>query len=153
MQKLSRPSIFSAKAPAASSGSKMNGGCNLCNKTSALVSELMNAGTSLHKLHLKITGVGSYAGHKALNEIYDALPDHADDLAEEFQGAEEKLLEYEDVAPRALASVDEAIKYMNEMKDAVTSLQGIMPHSEIVNLLDNVKSSINSVKYKLLFLK
>ena len=54
-----------------------------------LVTELMNAATSFHKLHLKVTGVGSYASHKALNELYDALPDHADDVAEGYQGATE----------------------------------------------------------------
>ncbi len=37
--------------------------------TAMLVQELMNASTSFHKLHLKVTGVGSYAQHKALGEI------------------------------------------------------------------------------------
>lgn len=46
------------------------------------VTELMNAATSFHKLHLKVTGPGSYAAHKALNRLYDALPDHADTVAE-----------------------------------------------------------------------
>jgi hypothetical protein len=35
----------------------------------------------------------------------------------------------------------------------VNKLQGMMPYSEIVNNLDLVKDSINSTKYKLLFLK
>lgn len=126
---------------------------SLESKTSACVSELMNARTSIHKLHLKIQGVGSYAGHKALNELYDALPDHADAIAEGFQGAAEKLLEYSDSAPRTLNSVQEALVYLRELKEMVTSLQGVMPYSEIVNDLDNVKSTINSIKYKLLFLK
>jgi DNA-binding ferritin-like protein len=128
-------------------------GGSLESKVSALVSELMNAGTSFHKLHLKITGIGSYAGHKALNEIYDAMPDHADDLAEGFQGASEKLLEYTDIAPRVLNSVQEALSYCRDLKQMIDALQSIMPYSEIINDLDNVKSSINSVKYKLLFLK
>jgi len=113
----------------------------------------MNARTSFHKLHLKITGVGSFAGHKALNELYDALPGHADDLAEGFQGASEKLLDYQDSAPRPLNSVQEAVAYLREIKEMITSLQSQMPYSEIVNELDNVKSTINSIKYKLLFLK
>lgn len=130
-----------------------NNGGSLESKTSACVSELMNARTSIHKLHLKITGIGSYAGHKALNELYDALPDHADDLAEAFQGAAEKLLEYEDKAPRTLNSVQEGLAYLREMKEMVSALQNDMPYSEIVNDLDNIKSTINSIKYKLLFLK
>ena len=139
LQKLQRPGSYS--------------GDSLESKTAACVTELMNAAVSFHKLHLKVTGLGSYAGHKALNELYDELPEHADDLAEGFQGAAEKLLSYQDTAPRALASVEEGLAYLREMKEMVTGLQNMMPYSEIVNDLDNVKSTINSIKYKLLFLK
>jgi DNA-binding ferritin-like protein len=128
-------------------------GGSLDSMVSACVSELMNAATSIHKLHLKVTGTGSYAAHKALNELYDALPDHADTLAEAFQGASEKLLEYKDVAPRQLGSVTDAVSYLREMHEMVTGLQAKMPYSEIVNDLDTIKSTINSGKYKLLFLK
>ena len=135
-------------APASKSSSS-----SLETMTASCVSELMNAAVSFHKLHLKVQGLGSYAGHKALNELYDALPGHADDLAEQFQGAAEKLLEYSDTAPRMLASVSEALSYLRDMTSMVNSLQAQMPYSEIVNDLDNVKSTINSIKYKLLFLK
>jgi DNA-binding ferritin-like protein len=128
-------------------------GGSLDSMVSACVSELMNAATSIHKLHLKVTGAGSYAAHKALNELYDALPGHADDLAEGFQGASEKLLSYKEVAPRTLNTVADAIDYLKEMHEMVTGLQAKMPYSEIVNDLDTIKSTINSGKYKLLFLK
>jgi DNA-binding ferritin-like protein len=126
---------------------------SLDSMVSACVSELMNAATAIHKLHLKITGSGSYAAHKALNELYDALPGHADDLAEGFQGASEKLLTYTEVAPKTLNSVAEAIDYLKDMTKMVDGLQAKMPYSEIVNDLDTIKSTINSGKYKLLFLK
>ena len=128
-------------------------GGNLETKTAAVTSELMNAATSFHKLHLKITGIGSFAGHLALNELYDALPGHADTLAEQFQGAAEKLLSYSDEAPRVLNSVQDALAYCREISNMITELQGVMPYSEIVNDLDTIKSTINSIKYKLLFLK
>lgn len=121
--------------------------------TAACVSELMNAATSIHKLHLKVTGAGSYAAHKALNELYDALPGHADDLAEGFQGASEKLLSYTESSPRVLNSVEDGLNYIREMITMVTNLQSKMPYSEIVNDLDTIKSTLNSTKYKLLFLK
>lgn len=139
MQKLARPASYA--------------GGSLESKTAACVTELMNAAVSFHKLHLKVKDLGSYASHKALNELYDALPGHADDLAEGFQGAAEKLLNYEDTAPRSLASVQEALAYLREMTQMVNGLQGMLPYSEIVNDLDNVKSTFNSIKYKLLFLK
>lgn len=128
-------------------------GGSLESKTAACVTELMNAAVSFHKLHLKVKDLGSFAAHKALNELYDAMPGHADDLAEGFQGAAEKLLSYEDNAPRPLNTVQEALSYIRDMYQMITSLQGIMPYSEIVNDLDNVKSTLNSIKYKLLFLK
>jgi hypothetical protein len=56
-------------------------------------------------------------------------------------------------APAELNSVEEAIDFLCKMKDKISSLQSVMPHSEINNLLDEAKSTINSVKYKLLFLK
>ena len=121
--------------------------------TAACVSELMNASTSFHKLHLKVTGVGSFAAHKALNELYDALPGHADDLAEGYQGATSKLLSYAEVSPRKLDTVADAIDYLNEMTTMVNGLQAKMPYSELVNDLDTIKSTINSARYKLTFLK
>ena len=116
------------------------------------VTELMNAATSFHKLHLKVTGVGSYASHKALNELYDALPDHADDVAEGYQGATEVLLKYKEPSTRILETVEDAIWYIKDLKEMVTKLQDVLPYSEIVNDLDNVKSTLNGVKYKLKFL-
>lgn len=121
-------------------------------KVSTLVTELLNSAVSFHKLHLKVTGIGSYAAHKALNSLYDALPEHGDTIAEEYQGAAERLLSYKEVAPRSLESVEDAIEYCNEIKDMVSKLQETMPYSELVNEMDNIKSTINSVKYKLKFL-
>ena len=129
------------------------GGSSLDTMTAACASELMNAATSIHKLHLKVTGTGSYAAHKALNDLYDALPGHADDLIEGYQGAAEKLLSYSEVAPRTLDTVADAVSYLRELTAMVTKLQGKMPYSEIVNSLDTVKDTFNSAKYKLLFLK
>lgn len=128
-------------------------GSNCDTMTAACVSELMNAATSIHKLHLKVTGTGSFAAHKALNELYDALPDHADALAEGYQGAAEKLLSYSETSPRKLDSIADGLDYIREMVDMVSGLQAKMPYSEIVNELDTVKSTLNSAKYKLLFLK
>lgn len=120
---------------------------------SACVSELMNAATSFHKLHLTVTGTGSYAAHKALNKLYEALPDHADALAEGYQGAAEKLLEYKETAPKVLKSVADGIAYTRELCDLICSLQDKLTYSEIINDLDMVKSTLNSARYKLTFLK
>jgi DNA-binding ferritin-like protein len=128
-------------------------GNNVDKTTSDLVVEMMNAGTKLHIAHLLVTGVGSFAAHKALNEIYDALPDHADTIAEAYQGASERLLSYGDVNLPTIKTKDEAVSYLRSLYSKVNNLQAVMPYSEIINELDNVKSSINSAKYKLIFLQ
>ena len=149
---MDKPRMLKRDAVSTASYSAPAGGsCD--SMTAACVSELMNAATSFHKLHLKVTGTGSYAAHKALNDLYDALPGHADDLAEGYQGASEKLLSYTDVLPRSLSSVEDGISYLRDMYAMVTSLQGKMPYSELVNSLDTVKDTIASAKYKLIFLK
>jgi hypothetical protein len=120
--------------------------------TADLVVEIMNAATSFHKLHLQVTGDGSYAQHIALNEIYDALPGLADTIAEGYQGACEVLLNYPDKAPVRLLSVDGAVEYMRTLSMQIADLQKVMPHTEVVNNLDLIKDQINTAKYKLLFL-
>jgi len=126
---------------------------NVDSMTADLVEELMNASTSFHKLHLQVEGVGSFAAHKALNEIYDALPGLADSIAEGYQGAAEKLLVCNHQGPVILKSVKDAITYLREITNMVNELQKVMPYSEIVNTLDTVKDAVNSAKYKLIFLK
>lgn len=133
--------------------SRVPEGSSVDTMTAACVSELMNGATSFHKLHLKVTGAGSYAAHKALNELYDALPGHADDLAEGYQGASSKLLTYAEASPRKLDTVADGIEYLNDITAMVNGLQAKMPYSEIVNDLDTIKSTINSARYKLTFLK
>jgi DNA-binding ferritin-like protein len=150
---MEKPRMLKRDAATSASSSSAPAGGSVDTMTAACVSELMNAATSIHKLHLKVTGTGSYAAHKALNELYDALPGHADDLAEGYQGATEKLLTYSEVAPRTLNSVQEGLDYIREIYEMVNKLQAKMPYSEIVNDLDTIKSTINSIKYKLLFLK
>ncbi len=150
---MEKPRLLKREGASTTSYANASTGSSIDAMTSACVFELMNAATSIHKLHLKVTGIGSFAAHKALNELYDALPDHADDLAEGYQGASEKLLTYTEKSPKTLNTLAEGIDYIREMIEMVADLQKKMPYSEIVNELDNVKSTLNSTKYKLLFLK
>jgi hypothetical protein len=115
------------------------------------VTELMNAATSFHKLHLKVTGPGSYAAHKAL-QGYEKFHDFADDIAEQYQGATQTILKYQEPSSRILENIDDAIWYLKDLKDMITKLQESLSFSEIVNELDTLKSHINSMLYKLKFL-
>lgn len=151
MQKIPRNFFSSKGSNEMSSIQEPSQSSGLCMQTAACAQDMLNAVTSLHRLHLKVTGLGSYAAHKAID--YDAFSEHADNLVEEFQGAEEELLDLPNTAPSELTSVEEGLDFLRKLKDKITALQGIMPYSEIVNGLDNAKSTINDIKYKLLFLK
>ena len=151
MQKISRNFFSSKGVTGVSSIQEPSQSSGLCMQTAACAQDMLNAVTSLHRLHLKVTGLGSYAAHKAID--YDAFGEHADNLVEEFQGAEEELLDLPNTAPSELTSVEEGLDFLRKLKDKITALQSIMPYSEIVNGLDNAKSTINDIKYKLIFLK
>jgi len=129
------------------------GGSSLDTMTAACATEMMNAAISFHKLHLKVTGPGSFAAHTALGAFYEGLHDHADTLVEGYQGVAEKILTYTEMPVRTLDTVADGVGYLRDLYNIVNKLQGMMPYSEIVNNLDLVKDSINSAKYKLLFLK
>ena len=128
------------------------GGSSLDTMTANLATEMMNAAISFHKLHLKVKGEGSFSAHKALGEFYEGLHNHADTLVEGYQGVAEKLLSYKDSPIRTLDTVADGVAYLRDLYNTVNKLQGMMPYSEIVNNLDLVKDSINSTKYKLIFL-
>ncbi len=125
---------------------------DLQTEVAEVANELLNAAVSFHKLHLKVTGQGSFAQHKGLNEIYDSLPESGDDLVEQYQGAAEKIITIPDKVPKTLSTIKEGIAYANELKQMITNLQSKLPYSEIINSLDETKATLNSLKYKLLFL-
>ena len=130
-------------------------GSGVDEETAELADELMLAAVSFHKLHLKVKDQGSFAAHKALNELYDALPGHADIIVEGYQGASERIITCtdENYSPKILNTVEDAVSYIRELNNKICELQCMVPYSEIVNDLDNVKSTLNSAKYKLIFLK
>jgi DNA-binding ferritin-like protein len=123
-----------------------------CTETAAMLAHAQALTISIHQLHLKVTGPGSDAAHRALGAFYDSMPDLVDKVAEQYQGAREKLLDFPTVPAYKCGSVQEAISHMKELYTEVVDLQKIMPFSEIVNQLDEVKSLISATKYKLMFL-
>lgn len=115
--------------------------------------ELLNGVTKVHLNHLLVTGVGSYAAHKAMNEFYDSLGGLADDVIEQYQGATEKLLEFpQNYSFPVMKSAEDCVYYLRGLYGKINQLQAVMPYSELVNVLDEIKSLINSTKYKLILL-
>ena len=117
-----------------------------------LVVEMLDASNKFHILHLTITGPGSFSAHKALGELYGALPGLADTIAEGYQGVTGEILNYPDTSAPKLKSVKDAISYIEELHGKITNAQESISYTEIINDLDAIKSALNSAKYKLKFL-
>jgi len=116
-----------------------------------LVYEMLHSSTKTHIAHLMTT---SYAAHKTLGDFYDEILESADALAEQYQGHVEMILEYpESMDIPMLKTPEDAVKYMRQLYDKVSQVQGMMTCSSIINTMDEIKSLINSTKYKLIFLK
>lgn len=119
----------------------------------SLISDFLESVTAVHKIHLKITGVGSYAAHKAMNSFYDEIGDLSDGLAEAYQGLMGKVLELKQVPQPVLKTKKDCIDHLSSLYNKINAAQALCSHSEIINDLDNAKTLINKTKYKLLFLQ
>lgn len=116
------------------------------------ISYLMVCRNVLHAMHLKVTGQGSYATHKALGGLYEALPDLADGIAEAYQGYYGKLLtlkfetgnEYLNMKP--VEYVAEILKHVESCK------KKYQDNSMILNEIDVLVKELASAHYKLKFL-
>ena len=130
--------------------SKVN---TLDDKIAKCAVDLLEATNAFHYLHLSITGQGSDAAHRALNELYDALPDLVDTIVEGYQGATEKLLVMPETESIRFKNVEEALAFLRKKSEMISEMQKEIPYSEIVNNMDLIKDAINKAKYKLIFLK
>ena len=88
-----------------------------------------------------------------MGAFYDEIGDLADGIAESYQGLTEKLLNIPSTSPTSFTTASECVSYLNSLYKKVDAVQSSCSYSEINNELDNVKTLINSTKYKLIFLK
>ena len=112
---------------------------------------LLHSATNTHLQHLKVTGVGSYAAHKALQGYYEAIPDLVDAVVESYQGKYGLITDYPNSyhpAPK------DPLAYMESLQKFVGEARGSLPQdSELQNEVDNIANLINSTVYKLRNLK
>lgn len=116
------------------------------------ISYLMVCRNVLHAMHLKVTGVGSDATHRALGSLYQALPDLTDGIAEAYQGYYGKLLNLKFETGNEYLSY-KPVDYVAEMLKHVESCKTkYQDNSMIVNEIDVLVKELASTHYKLKFL-
>lgn len=118
----------------------------------SFISYLMVCRNVLHAMHLKVTGVGSDATHRALGELYEELPDLIDALSEAYQGYYGTLLNLkfetgnEYLSYKPVDYVAEILKHVEQCKIKYQN------NSMILNEIDVLVKELASTHYKLKFL-
>lgn len=102
-----------------------------------------------HITHLQ---TNSYAAHKALNELYDALPDHLDSYVETYQGIHGIVKTYPQVKFKE-KETSETVSYLKEKVTQYRSYREEVKELELQAKLDDLIELLNTTIYKLKFLK
>jgi len=122
---------------------QINADANVANEVFAT---LLNSVTVAHILHLQTR---SYAKHKALENLYEGLPDLADDLIESYQ-SKYGIAEY---PAQSVATPSDALEFVKGLREYVTAKRyAVAKDSELQNITDEITQLLDSTIYKLTFL-
>lgn len=115
------------------------------------VSTLMASRTQAHIFHLQTP---SFAAHKALNEYYENIVDIIDGLVESYQGKYGIITGYVNVTIQEYQSCDGIKMYFTTLCALIEKSRSmICQDSYVQNQIDEIVAEINSLLYKLKYLK
>jgi DNA-binding ferritin-like protein len=117
-----------------------------------LLGTLMQSRNQAHIYHLQVQGMGSFAAHKALNEYYDEIVEHIDEIAETYQGRYGIITGYK--MADTIREDNNARMYFDGLCKFVETVRKQIPQdSYLQNKVDEVVALIEGTKYKLKFLQ
>lgn len=106
-----------------------------------------------HRAHLRTTGPGSFAAHKALGDFYPAVIDLADTLAETYQGSELALLDIplldNEFPGEAKESMQAQIKWIKANRYKAVDREA----THLQNIIDEIVALFDRTIFKLHFLE
>jgi DNA-binding ferritin-like protein len=115
------------------------------------VSKLFESREMAHIYHLQITGEGSFAGHKALDEYYNGILDIIDELIETYQG-QYSIIEHYDVINTDGTQTLDKIQYFTELAEFIKQTRYkafLQEDSHLQNIIDEMVAMIYRSLYKL----
>jgi len=115
-----------------------------------LIAHLFLARELAHRAHLASR---SYSEHMALGAFYDAIIDHADAIAEAWQGRTLELLKIPMLSGDPEADILETLKQHVEWIGSARYIAAPREDTAIQNLIDAAVETYLSTIYKLTFLK
>jgi hypothetical protein len=95
----------------------------------------------------------SFAEHKALNDYYDEITDVLDGFIESYQGKHGIIKKYTGFKPLSYKDNANTIKYFQNLYNKIDSLRKSVKESYLQNQIDEMQELIESVIYKLNYLK
>lgn len=108
------------------------------------IAKLLDAVTTIHKVHLMTVGPGSFAAHEALGEVYGNLEDGLDNLAESYMGCTQNAITFDGVDT---ASYSTEVRKIYDFVEANRGMMG--PESHIQNLIDEILDQLARDLFKL----
>ena len=115
-----------------------------------MVCNILHSRTQAHVYHLQTK---SYAEHKALNEYYDGIVPVFDGIIETYQGKYGIIKTYKTIKIKQYKSSKNTIRFFEDLLDIIEDNRGSVDDSYLQNQIDMVQELVNSLLYKLKFLK
>lgn len=118
-----------------------------------LTCKILHSRNQAHVFHLGVTGEGSFAAHKALNDYYDSVIGLYDGLIESYQGKYGLLKNYKSFKIVSYKNMKKVISYFENLVEEIEDNRDCCDDSYIQNQIDTVQELIYSTIYKLKYLK
>jgi len=115
-----------------------------------MVCNILHSRTQAHVYHLQTK---SYAEHKALNEYYDDIVPVFDGIVETYQGKYGIIKTYKTIEIKQYKSCKNTIEFFENLLEIIEDNRGSVEDSYLQNQIDMVQELVNSLLYKLKFLK
>ena len=106
------------------------------NKAAELIAIMFLGRELTHREHLKVTGQGSLAKHKALNEFYEGIVDLADKFAETWQGKYGIIEDIPLLENEFAGNINEVLRQQVEWIDA--NRDEVTDYRPLQNIIDEI---------------
>ena len=120
------------------------------NKVNTFISQLFTAYVQTHTFHLQVKGKSSFAIHMALNGLYEAIPGFIDEIVESYQGKYGIITDYKVDNISNFTDKLQIITYLKNLHLFIdNNREKLFQDSDILNVIDEIKTTIKQTLYKL----
>lgn len=102
-----------------------------------------------HIAHLQATGPGSFAKHKALDELYNGIVDLTDSYLETYQGINGIVKGYPQIK---VAEITDMVYYISNKREMFRSYRSEVKETELQQKVDDILEFLDQIIYKLKYL-